>query len=61
MDRPIARIRVGVVIDRNTESQGFHCLLKGATHCRGMEMATVDAIPIRKLVRRVTVLRKAVR
>ena len=45
----------------DTESQCFHCLLKRATHSRGMEMATVDAIPIRKLSRRVTMLRKAIR
>jgi len=55
----MARIRVSVVVDR-TESQRFHCLLKRATHSRGMEMATVDAIPIRKPARRVTVLRKAI-
>jgi hypothetical protein len=36
-------------------------LLKRATHCRGIEMATVVAIPIRKLARRVAVLRKAIR
>jgi hypothetical protein len=52
---------VGVVIDRRTESQRFDCLLKRATHCRGLERATMVAIPIPKLARRVTVLRKAVR
>jgi hypothetical protein len=55
----MARIRVGVVIDRGTESQRSHCLLKRATDSRGMQMATVDAIPIRKLAHRV-VLRKAI-
>ena len=54
------RIPAGVVVDR-TESQRFHCLLKRAAHSRGMEMATVDAIPIRKPARSVTMLRKAIR
>jgi hypothetical protein len=49
-----------VVIDRSI-AQRFHCLLKRATNCRGLEMATVVAIPIRKPARGLTVLRKAVR
>jgi len=51
----------GVVIDGSTESQRFDCLLKRATHCRGLERATMVAIPIRKLARTVTVLRKTIR
>jgi hypothetical protein len=52
---------VGVVIDRSTESQRFDCLLKRAMHCRGLERATIVAIPIPKRARRVTVLRKTIR
>jgi hypothetical protein len=52
-----------VVIDRTTESQRSHFLLERDTHSREMEMeiATVVAIRIRKLARRITVPRKAIR
>jgi len=57
----LVRIRVSVVIGWSTESQRFDCVLKRATHCRGIEMATLVAIPIRKLARGVAALRKAIR
>ncbi len=50
-----------MVIDWSTESQRFDYLLERATHCRGIEMATVVTIPIRKLARRLAALRKAIR
>jgi len=56
----LVRIRVSVVIGWSTESQRFDCVLKRATHCRGIEMATLVAIPIRKLARGVAALRKAI-
>ena len=49
-----------MVIDWSTESQRFDCLLTRATHCHGIEMVAMVAIPIRKLARRVTLLRKVI-